>query len=268
MHAHHVVSLLAALTLASASPARADDGAADRRGFTPNWVGHDARLETIPIALSLLPLTAELIPQSHRGGAPDAAHARNRGVSTFSDYFVTIGTTFLVASATGVESLRDRSFRTEQLRASMVVAEATVLAMTLTDLPKRLVGRCRPYDWDAEHKVCDASRETDKDWPFVSFWSGHTVTVSAASGAALCLGLRDRSLGWPLALGLVGEVAAVATGALRVASGAHSWSDVGTGFLVGNGVGAAMCAVHPDTPSATPVTVAPAPGGLAVTGSF
>jgi membrane-associated phospholipid phosphatase len=76
-------------------------------------------------------------------------------------------------------------------------------------------------------------------------WSGHTANLAAVAGAAACLALRDHGFSWPAVLAVTGETVAATTGVLRVAAGAHSWSDVAVGFGAGNLLGIGMCVLHP-----------------------
>ena len=259
------------------TPVQADDQPAtpeNHARFTPDFVAHDWRLESLAVGLSAAPLLAGFIAQSHRGGAPDAPHALGAGAASASDVISAVGVGMIILGASGAESARDEAFRLEHLRAALVVGEATLFATSVTELPKRLVGRCRPRDWDDGRKECDPSAEKNPNSGYAAFWSGTTAQIAGAAGAASCLALRERRFGWTAVVGLLGEGAAVATGALRVAAGAHSWTDVGAAFVAGNALGMAMCWLHPAAPTGTGAVARTelrwhvAPGGLSVEAMF
>lgn len=235
--------LVCGVVVLFAGGARGDDSEPPPKAFSPDFVLHDWRAEPLAIGLAVAPALGLLIEPSHAGGAPDAAHARQNGAATASDVLEIVGLAITIGGAALGEAARDRAFRLDHLRAALVVAEAALFGSTVTILPKRLVGRCRPYDWIDVTHTCDAS--ADGDDAYYAMWSGHTATTAAAAGAASCLALRDGKFGWPAVVGIAGEVISITTGALRVAAGAHSWSDVAAGFGAGNALGVVMCAIHP-----------------------
>lgn len=91
------------------------------------------------------------------------------------------------------------------------------------------------------NQACEPSGEKNIDTACAAFWSGTTAQIDGSAGAATCLVLREGRFGWTAIVGLLGEGAAATTGALRVAAGAHSWTDVGAAFVAGNALGFAMC---------------------------
>jgi membrane-associated phospholipid phosphatase len=245
-------------------PATAEDppdlAAAAPTSFTPDFLFHDIRLEPIAVAVAVLPTLSYLAPQSHAGGAPDAGHHAHRsGPSTASDVLLVSGMALTIAGGALSEAARDGRFQARHLRASMVIAEAILLGSSATQVPKRAIGRCRPSDWNDDVHTCDPSAGDDA---FQSMWSGHTATLAAGAGAASCLALRDGTFGWTGLLAITSEVVAATTGVLRVAAGAHSWSDVAVGFGAGNLLGVAMCLAHPTTRPSSPISVQAAEGGV------
>ena len=127
------------------------------------------------------------------------------------------------------------------LRAPLVLAESTVMALGLVGVVKVAVGECRPRAWsDAEARCASGERE-DR----VSFPSGHTASLSAMAGASLGMMLLPtggRRAYWPL-LAASGALAATNL-VLRVVAGAHNWVDTSAGFALGLGVGFATAAAH------------------------
>ena len=98
-----------------------------------------------------------------------------------------------------------------------------------------------------------------------SFYSGHTSTVvSALTASAWTLRWRDGERGWPWAV--VG-VAGASVGVERVLAGRHFPTDVLAGAAAGFAVGTAVPWLHRRR-GPTAVTLAPLPGGLAVSGTF
>ena len=231
----------------------------------PDFVGHDPFWEVGAVGAAALPALALLAPQSRHGFAPDRARMYDDSANAASNIALWTGTLALLAGAGGAAAATDRQFRWQDLRASLIVAEGTLLGATVTSLPKRIFGRCRPYAWDAMRQRCDPEAD---DYAYESFWSGHTATLAAAAGAASCLALRESRLGWMAVVGVFGELLAGTTGTLRVAAGFHSWSDVGAGFVAGNALGAAMCLIHPDAKGSRGPTLAPTRDGLRLDWSF
>jgi membrane-associated phospholipid phosphatase len=139
----------------------------------------------------------------------------------------------------------------------VVLAEAASTALLLTQGVKYAVGRLRPDAWA---RGTSASAD-DK----LSFWSGHTsFAFSAAAGATQIARLRGRP-GWRwLAAASFG--AAALTGYLRVAADRHWLTDVAAGAVVGTATGLAvpLLAFQPADGRAPGLTLAPAPGGVAI----
>ena len=139
----------------------------------------------------------------------------------------------------------------------LVFAESASSAVLLTQGAKYAVGRLRPDAW------ARGTIESPDDK--VSFWSSHTsFAFSAAAAATQIARLRGRS-GWAwLAAASFG--AAALTGYLRVAADRHWATDVVTGAAVGTATGLVvpLLAFQPDGGRRPAVTLAPAPGGLAV----
>ena len=139
----------------------------------------------------------------------------------------------------------------------LVFAESASTTILLTQGAKYAVARLRPDAW-ARGTVESAD---DK----LSFWSGHTgFAFGAAAAATQIARLRGRS-GWKwLAAASFG--AAAVTGYLRVAADRHWLTDVAAGAVAGTATGLVVpLLVFPPAAGRRPaLTLAPAPGGLAV----
>ena len=139
----------------------------------------------------------------------------------------------------------------------LVFAEAASTTILLTQGAKYAVARLRPDAW-ARGTVESAD---DK----LSFWSGHTgFAFGAAAAATQIARLRGRS-GWKwLAAASFG--AAAVTGYLRVAADRHWLTDVAAAAVAGTATGLVvpLLVFQPADGRKPAVSLAPAPGGLAV----
>jgi len=120
---------------------------------------------------------------------------------------------------------------------SLLVAEATSVAMALNAIAKVAFARERPY---AHALSADAKATTPSPADNnVSFFSGHTTfTFALATSAgtiASMRGYRAAPAVWAVGLPL-----AAATGYLRIAADRHYFTDVVGGMLVGALVGAGI----------------------------
>lgn len=146
----------------------------------------------------------------------------------------------------------------------VIIAEATLIAMGLTQAAKFLVGRARPYTVGASAELLDVPGQADHD---LSFFSGHTSFVTSAVAATGVVALlRGYRLGW--LVWAVGVPLATATALLRLAADKHWASDVLMGAAVGVGVGLGVPLLFHGPEGRPAVQVAPLPGGLALTGRF
>jgi membrane-associated phospholipid phosphatase len=140
----------------------------------------------------------------------------------------------------------------------VVVAEAAAVAQLLTQGAKYAAARRRPDAWAAGTQGSADAKH--------SFWSAHTsFTFSVAAAATQVARLRGRP-GWRW-LALASFAGAAATGWLRVAADRHWLTDVVSGAAVGTatGLGVPLLVLVPEGARATPVGLAMAPGGLALT---
>ncbi len=139
----------------------------------------------------------------------------------------------------------------------LTVAEAVAVATALTEVAKYGAGRLRPYAWaDGAPPSADAR---------LSFWSGHASLAFSVAAATLQVArLRGRPA-WRW-IGLASFAGAAAVAWLRVAGDRHWVTDVAAGAAVGTaaGLGVPLLVLHPAGGRAPPVTLVPAPGGLAL----
>lgn len=119
---------------------------------------------------------------------------------------------------------------------TLVVAEAAVIAMNLSQLSKLIFARERPD----VHARSPAERAAQRDHgDNVSFFSGHTTTAFAlATSAGTVASMRGHRLA-PL-MWAAGLTLASAGGYLRIAADRHYATDVLTAALVGSAVGVAV----------------------------
>lgn len=232
------------------APARADEPSNG-----PGWTYGGGYGEAVLAAASFASLSLNLVPPRHSNLGPDAAHAADQGYGTasYATAFVLPAVTLLIGS--GVESelwsgLGAGSPEARANRAVLIQLESFALAEGMTGGLKAAVGRCRPFAWNGQ-----ACKPSDKD-NFAAFPSGHTSGVSALAGTNLVLAIRSHGrlarLRW--ATFLLTEIAALATAALRVGAGAHSWTDVLGGWAIGHGAGMGVAFLHPmETPPSRPM---------------
>jgi hypothetical protein len=136
---------------------------------------------------------------------------------------------------------------------ALVFAEVLLVNGALVEAAKYLVQRPLPRTYAGDPALISSPGG------YRSFYSGHTSTVFAAlTASAMTLRLRYGERWWPWAVaGVVGTSVAVE----RVAAGRHFPTDVLVGAVMGSLVGILVPALHA---AASPVALAPAPGGLAV----
>lgn len=123
-----------------------------------------------------------------------------------------------------------------------VYLEALAIDGALNEVVKLAVRRPRPFAYDPSLSAADrASADT-----YVSFYSEHSslaFTAAAAYTTIFALRHRDRPALTAL-VGLLTMTLAGSTAALRVVAGAHFYSDVAIGALVGTAVGVTMPLLH------------------------
>ena len=157
-----------------------------------------------------------------------ATRKRNRAALIISDV-TGYGATVLPLSLLASDRVRDNA-----ADAGLLYVQAALLNGGLTQLVKNTARRTRPYAYNptvalSQKRVKDARR---------SFFSGHTS--NAAVNSFLTAQLYSdfyperEQRGW---VWVSAAVLPAVTGATRVLSGNHYWTDVAVGYLVGAGIG-------------------------------
>jgi membrane-associated phospholipid phosphatase len=248
-----------ALAVASACAAIAASApaAADHSGPTaPDWAFRSPGAEVAIATVSALSLAGYLLPQQRSSWGPYRPVRHDSTLDWISDFTGAIAGSVLLAGGTyafeggylaehGAPQPYARALRT-----SLIDLEAVLLTSGIVATVKRLAGRCRPRSWFG-------SRCEGEDEEHTAFPSGHTGPVAAIAGVHLSLATRTPGHAG-LRLGAVGlaEAATLVTMALRIGAGAHSWEDVGAGFIVGHVTGVALGYAHPMVDLATAGEVA------------
>lgn len=240
------LAALAALAASGALLGLPAPAAADHRGPTaPEWVFRSPGAEGALVAMGAVSTAAYLLPQRRGTWAPYVARPLDPRLDAISDITGAMGGSLLLV---GGAYLFEASYYAEHrapepfaraLRTSLIDVEAVLLTSGIVATLKRLAGRCRPRSWK------DA-RCSDEDEEYSAFPSGHTAPVAAIAGVHLSLAARTPGHAG-LRLGALGlaEAATLVTMALRIGAGAHSWEDVGAGFLLGHVTGVAIGYAHP-----------------------
>jgi membrane-associated phospholipid phosphatase len=203
-------------------------------------------------ALSLATIT---IPQQVTGWAPSSERHYNETLGTISDFTGSLaGTGIAMVGGFGLEVAYYQTNGADSpfiraLRTSLIEAEAVAMTSGITIAIKSLTGRCRPHSY--ENGACVDGHND-------GFPSGHTSAISAVAGVRLINAVRSRGKSTARYLSFaLAEAASIATGALRVGSGAHSWEDVLAGWGIGHLTGAAMALAHTWLPVPGPVRPLP-----------
>ncbi|WP_437816219.1 phosphatase PAP2 family protein [Sorangium sp. So ce1078] len=251
----YAVALACACALAWSTPAAAQVGAA-----APDWAFGSPGGEVAVAAASAASLATYLLPQRRSAWGAAESVERNETIGRASDITgAAVGTLLVLGSGYALEGsyLAGAGVRhpfSRALRTSLIEVEAAALSTGLSNMIKRLSGRCRPRSWRTD-------RCGDTDLDFDAFPSGHTTPVAAIAGARLNLALRTTGDAAPrLGALAIAEAATVVTMALRIGSGAHSWQDVGAGMILGHVTGFAIAAIHPIAPSKAQYAAGALPG--------
>jgi membrane-associated phospholipid phosphatase len=203
---------------------------------TYRWAFGSPEGETALAGLSLASLGLGLVPQAPYVARPDRARPARSTSNAVSHATGTLGGAALLLTIGSLTELAHASARGARdpmesaLRVTVVDLESALFAGGATLLLKRLTGRCRPRDYDAQRDTCRRAAD--------AFPSGHVAPVAAIAGARLGLALgAEGDTGARLATFALAEALAATTGFLRVHSGAHSWDDVLGGAVLGHAIG-------------------------------
>ena len=235
-------TLLTALVLASSSGTTASAQTAQIPNYPGFGFGTPAGEALLALGIGLSN-AASALPQRDTGWGPDASHPHDPVIDRVSDFTGAYGgAAIAVASGYAFErayfddagSLGGPVY---SLHGALVDVESAALARGVVDALKRLTGRCRPryfVNGQCTTQVRDA------------FPSGHTAPMGAIAGARLLFALNTEGPpGFRWASFGVAETMALATGVLRVKAGMHSWTDVGTGIVLGHALGLLVALAHP-----------------------
>jgi membrane-associated phospholipid phosphatase len=129
-------------------------------------------------------------------------------------------------------------------RAAIIVAESVAVSTALTQAIKYSAGRQRPYvhyqhlSMPGEGGTFDVSPDAN-----LSFPSGHTSIAAALGTSAAMVSTLEESPAAPWLWGAAG-VLTVSTGALRMMSESHYFTDVVAGAALGAGCGVLFPLLH------------------------
>ena len=220
--------------------------AAERTGpVAPDWAFGAPSGEAALAAISVASLASFFLPQRRSTWAADASRPVDLTYAWISDLTgATLGSFLVTGQAYAFEGgylaregVPEPSARA--LRTSLIDLEAVALSTGISWGVKRFTGRCRP-------RAYRDGQCSDLDADFDAFPSGHTTPVAAIAGVHLSLVARtpgDVSL--RVGAFAVAEAATLVTMVLRVGAGAHSWEDVGAGWILGHVTGVALGYAHP-----------------------
>lgn len=219
--------------------APAGPGAPNLPGFAFGAPAGEAVLAVLAVASN----ATSSLPQRVTDWGPDAPRAYDRTADVLSDVtgayggaVLSLGGGYALETAY-FEEAGVRSSGVYALRSSLVDLEAAMFTRGAVDLLKRLTGRCRP-----RHYLSGACETEVRD----AFPSGHTAPMAALASARLSLAAQSAGpSGFRWASWGATETLALVTAYLRVRAGAHSWTDVGAGFVIGHAIGALVAVAHP-----------------------
>lgn len=122
-----------------------------------------------------------------------------------------------------------------------IIAESLLLTSGITSIVKHSVARPRPFVYEV-----DVPRsERPANGGLVSFWSGHTSTVSSTTFACAALVQRTDATGTLKTATWIGAaVLPAAVGFFRIKAGRHFPTDVFTGYVFGALIGTAIPYFH------------------------
>jgi membrane-associated phospholipid phosphatase len=175
------------------------------------------------------------------------------------------------ASLFGLQYLHARPVGGTSLFAedALIMLQSVTLALVTTQVVKFTVGRQRPF----AHALPPGERPPPPDPADynLSFFSGHTsLTFSLAVSAGVVSHLRGYEHPWRA--WAVGLPMATGVALLRMAAEQHYLTDVMVGALIGSASGVAVPLLlhgrRSPVPSSTTLQLSPAPGRVALSGTF
>jgi hypothetical protein len=175
-----------------------------------------------------------------RDGFRLGSSSARKDSTTASDVFLIFNSAFLPAAGIAWTAMGDSEHaRLESLAMLAEAGEALSLTLFITEATKAISGRERPYV-----EECDGSSTSgkcDRDARKKSFFSGHASLAAAGAGLACSHSLKRNTWGESTQARLIpcafGASIAVTTGALRMASDKHWFTDILVGLTVGGLIG-------------------------------
>lgn len=235
----------------------------------------------------LLFLGSRILPQN-TDGRSTSSRSYDATASRISDWtgFVR-GSAISLGAGVALEALHLEGAGWDWLYTPSIAAESAVYAAALSGVLKSAVGRCRPVAWNSMTSECEPGAPSEAsglggDEVYRAFPSNHVAPIAAIGATYLNVAFRTAADGdfgpWRfVAAGLAGSLTGL-TMHYRIASGAHSRTDVWGGLAVGAGVGTLLSWIHPVQPvtvgkrqEPSPISriqVVPHPGGLAIVGEL
>ncbi|HEX4352029.1 MAG TPA: phosphatase PAP2 family protein [Polyangiales bacterium] len=147
----------------------------------------------------------------------------------------------LVLLAPVVLDYFDSGVAADWLKDALVMVESLAVDQTFTQLTKFAVRRNSPALYSGDSHLT-ALHDTDAARSFISAHTSSACAVTTAFAVTYWLRHPDDPLRY-LVLG-AGIGLSLAVGILKVLAGAHFWSDVGAGALVGGSVGVLVPMAH------------------------
>jgi membrane-associated phospholipid phosphatase len=217
---------------------------AHAEGKRPGVVLDNGAAEAAVASLCAASNLTIFIRQRESGWGPSLVRKPDTAVGVVSDVFGAVGGIFI---QTGVGYVLESGYLNaagaddpgvEALFGTLVETESFLLSSGVTQLIKRISGRCRPRAW-LDGKCTE----------FNSFPSGHTSAISPFAGARLVRlaqtprdgdGIEFRAANYAVA-----ETTTIGVAFMRVAAGAHNWEDVLAGGIIGHATGVLIALIHP-----------------------
>jgi hypothetical protein len=175
-----------------------------------------------------------------RDGFRLGSSSARKDSTTASDVFLILNSAFLPAAGIAWTAMGDSEHaRLESLAMLAEAGEALSLTLFITEATKAIAGRERPYVQECDDS--STSGKCTRDTRKKSFFSGHASLSAAGAGLACSHSLKRKTWGESTQARLIpcafGASIALTTGALRMASDKHWFTDVLVGLTVGGLIG-------------------------------
>jgi hypothetical protein len=210
-------------------------------GTRPGLVLDNPAAESAVAALSAASNLTLFIRQRESGWGPSLIRKPDNMAGVASDVFGAVGGIFIqtgtgyVLESAYLDAVGAEDPGVEALYGTLVETEAVLLSSGITQLIKRIAGRCRPRAF-LDGKCTE----------FNAFPSGHTSAISPFAGARLVRlaqtpgeGIEFRAANYAVA-----STATIGVAFMRVAASAHNWEDVLAGGIIGHATGVLLALAH------------------------